>query len=133
MLQIVRLALADRGVGLLPFNLAGILIVLGLMHARSTLPSAVGLAVLAFWSMLLTFTAVALAGLGKLKGVEERLDTEYLLSDEMIDVGVMIGLYAVFWIIEAARLVVSRRHQGARLNEEPYNGADGGDKVALSV
>ncbi|SPO25056.1 uncharacterized protein UTRI_01573_B [Ustilago trichophora] len=104
-LQIVRLALADRGVGLLPFNLAGILIVLVLMHARAPDSSAVSSTVLAFWAMLLTFTSVALGGLGKLSGVEDRQGTEYLLSDEMIDVGVQIGLYAVFLIIEATRLV----------------------------
>ncbi|SNX82203.1 uncharacterized protein MEPE_00909 [Melanopsichium pennsylvanicum] len=106
-LQIVRLALANRGVGLLPFNLAGILIVLVLMHLRTSTTRAVSLTILAFWSMLLTFTSVALAGLSKLNGAEDRKGTEYLLSDEMIDVGVQIGLYAVFWLVEAIRLVKS--------------------------
>ncbi|CBQ70232.1 conserved hypothetical protein [Sporisorium reilianum SRZ2] len=106
-LQIVRLALAHRGVGLLPFNIAGILIVLVLMHVRTPAASAVSLTILLFWTMLLAFTSVALAGMGKLNGIEDRKGTEYLLSDEMIDVGVQVGLYAVFWIVEAARLAKS--------------------------
>lgn len=128
-LQIVRLALANRGVGLLPFNLAGISIVLVLMHVRTPDSVAVSLTILAFWSMLITFTAVALAGMGKLVGIEDRKGTEYLLSDEMIDVGVQVGLYAVFWIIEASRLVkrLLTSHEAsrgaARLPEQPH--ADG--------
>lgn len=106
-LQITRLALANRGVGLLPFNLAGILIVLVLMHLRTPSSSAISLTILSFWTMLLAFTGTALGGLGKLNGIEDRKGTEYLLSDEMIDVGVQVGLYAVFWIIEATRLIKS--------------------------
>lgn len=103
----MRLALANRGAGLLPSNLAGILIVLVLIHVRTPATSAVSLTILLFWTMLLTFTSVALGGLGKLDGVEDRKGTEYLLSDEMIDVGVQVGLYAAFWIVEATRLVKS--------------------------
>lgn len=126
-LQIVRLALANRGVGLLPFNLAGILIMLVLMHLGTPSPRAVSLAIFAFWTMLLTFTSVALGGLGKLNGIEDRKGTEYLLSDEMIDVGVQVGLYAVFWIVEATRLVKSllaarKQSEGtARLPEHPHH------------
>lgn len=93
--------------GLLPFNLAGILIVLVLMHLRTSCSTAVSLTILSFWTMLLTFTSVALGGLGKLNGIEDRKGTEYLLSDEMIDVGVQVGLYAVFWIVEVTRLIKS--------------------------
>ncbi|SOV07288.1 uncharacterized protein UDID_01262 [Ustilago sp. UG-2017a] len=132
-LQIVRLALADRGAGLLPFNLAGILIVLVLMHLRTPDLRAVSSTILAFWTMLLTFTAVALPGMGKLEGIEDRKGTEYLLSDEKIDVGVQIGLYAVFWLVEASRLVkrsVAARKESrgsAKLPETPHN-----DGLAMS-
>lgn len=143
-LQIVRLALADRGVGLLPFNLAGILIMLVLMHVRAPDLSAVSLTILVFWTMLLSFTSVALGGLGKLNGVEDRKGTEYLLSDEMIDVGVQIGLYAVFLIVEATRLVkrlVATRQESrgnARLPEHgPHDGIatsqSAEDKPAIAV
>ncbi|KAE8219402.1 hypothetical protein CF319_g6895 [Tilletia indica] len=108
-LQIVRLALANRGIGLLPFNLAGILIALFLMLAPSSpsrkARSATSLALFLFWSLLIAFTSVALAHLTSLKGIEDRLGTEYLLSDEALDVGVQVGLYAVFWLVEAARLI----------------------------
>lgn len=130
-LQIVRLALADRGVGLLPFNLAGILIVLVLMHVRTPDGVAVSTVCLAFWSLLITFTSVALAGMGKLEGIEDRKGTEYLLSDEMIDVGVQVGLYAVFWVVEALRVLhrlTTARKQAlgtARLHEQPGSEALG--------
>ncbi|SAM74873.1 uncharacterized protein UBRO_01262 [Ustilago bromivora] len=132
-LQIVRLALADRGAGLLPFNLAGILIVLVLMLLRTPVLRAVNSTILAFWTMLLTFTAVALPGMGKLEGIEDRKGTEYLLSDEKIDVGVQIGLYAVFWLVEASRLVkrsVAARKESrgsAKLPKTPHN-----DGLAMS-
>ena len=97
------------------------------MHLRTASSLAVNLTVLSFWTLLLAFTSVALGGLGKLNGIEDRLGTEYLLSDEMIDVGVQVGLYAVFWIVEVTRLLesllVSRKAvQGsARLPEHPQN------------
>lgn len=83
-----------------------------LMHLRTNAHRAVSLTILAFWSCLLAFTAVAEVSFSKLKGVEDRLGTEYLLSDEMLDVGVQIGLYAIFWLFEATRLVLSfgRKH-----------------------
>lgn len=99
--------------------------------------------ILAFWSMLLTFTSVALASLGKLNGIEDRKGTEYLLSDEMIDVGVQVGLYAVSWIVETTRLIkrplttrmVSRAT--TRLPEHPlHDGAttsQSEDKVAIGA
>ncbi|KAK0521287.1 hypothetical protein OC835_005951 [Tilletia horrida] len=108
-LQIVRLALADRGIGLLPFNLAGILIALILMLHPSpptrSARAATSLALIAFWALMIAFTAVAIATMQKLVGIEDRKGTEYLLSDELIDVGVQIGLYAVFFLVEAARCV----------------------------
>lgn len=78
-----------------------------LMHLRTAAPRAVSLTMIGFWSCLLAFTAVSEAGFSKLKGVEDRLGTEYLLSDEALDVGVQIGLYAIFWLFEATRLVLS--------------------------
>ncbi|KAL9938063.1 hypothetical protein V8E36_002686 [Tilletia maclaganii] len=104
-LQITRLALADRGVGLLPFNLAGILIALFLMLHPSpptrTARTATSAALFFYWSLLIVFTAVAIATMQALKGTEDRLGTEYLLSDELLDVGVQVGCYAVFWLVEA--------------------------------
>lgn len=135
-MQIVRLALANRGVGLLPFNLAGILIVLVLMHLRTSSPIAVSMTIVAFWSMLITFTAVSLGGFGKLVSVEDRQGTEYLLSDEMIDVGVQVGLYAVFWIVEVLRLIKivfaahSESRGNARLHEHNNDSATMQDKEA---
>ncbi|CAD6889251.1 unnamed protein product [Tilletia laevis] len=108
-LQIVRLALAHRGVGLLPFNLVGIIIALVLMLHPSppsrSARTATSLALLSFWSLLIAFTAVALAHFHSLVGIEDRKGTEYLLSDESLDVGVQVGLYGIFFLVEAARLI----------------------------
>ena len=70
--------------------------------------------------------------MGKLEGIEDRKGTEYLLSDEKID-GVQIGLYAVFWLVEASRLVkrsVAARKESrgsVKLPETPHN-----DGLAMS-
>ena len=71
--------------------------------------------------------------MAKLEGIEDRKGTEYLLSDEKIDVGVQIGLYAVSWLVEASRLVkrsVAARKESrgsSKLPETPHN-----DGLAMS-
>ncbi|PWN32715.1 uncharacterized protein FA14DRAFT_77038 [Meira miltonrushii] len=106
-LEIVRLYLADRGAGLLPFTLASIVIILVLMHVplpdRMLLPTSA--LILTFWTFALVFTSVQLATLGKLAKIEPRTNTEYLNSDQQIDVGVAVGLYAIEFLVEGHRLL----------------------------
>lgn len=106
-LEIVRLYLADRGAGLLPFTLASLVIVLVLMHVplpgKMLLPTSALL--LTFWTFSLVFTSVQLSTLAHLANVEPRAKTEYLNSDQQIDVGVIVGLYAVEFLVEGHRLL----------------------------
>lgn len=117
-LEIVRLYLADRGAGLLPFSLAAILLVIILMHVPLPVharPVANAL-ILVFWILSLVFTSVKLATLNRLRDIEPRARTEYLNSDQVLDVGVMVGLYGLEILVECARLFTSVR-QDKQANE----------------
>lgn len=106
-MEIVRLYLADRGAGLLPFTLASLVIILVLMHIplpdKMLLPTSA--LILTFWTFSLVFTSVQLSTLAHLANVEPRAKTEYLNSDQQIDVGVIVGLYAVEFLVEGHRLL----------------------------
>ncbi|CEH15762.1 hypothetical protein CBOM_04981 [Ceraceosorus bombacis] len=125
-LEIVRLYLAHRGAGLLPFTLAGIVLVLIVIHVRVTphirlLTSSI---TLFFWILSVVFTSVKLATLSKLQGPEPRIggyEDEYHDADQLIDVGVIVGLYAIFVIVEALRLPLLLRgsRASAGLQESP--------------
>jgi hypothetical protein len=93
-LEIVRLYLADRGAGLLPFSLASLVIILILMHIPmpAQVRFATGAVILVYWVLSLVFTSVQIATLTSLSGVEPRTATEYLNSDQIIDVAVIIAL-----------------------------------------
>lgn len=93
-LEIVRLYLADRDAGLLPFSLASLLIILILMHIPlpRRLRPATGAVIVVFWLFSLVFTAVQLATLVHLQNIEPRAQTEYLNSDQIIDVSVIVAL-----------------------------------------
>jgi hypothetical protein len=93
-LEIARLYLADRGAGLLPFSLASLVIVLILMHIPLPVQvkPATGSVILVFWFFSVIFTAVQLSTLSSLSKVEPRLLTEYLNSDQIIDVSVFEAL-----------------------------------------
>lgn len=105
-LELVRLYLADREAGLLPFTLGGILLSLLLLHlpaAPSMRPLASGLLLL-FWSLSLGLTATKLATIKRLEGPEPRIGTKYPASDQVIDLAVIVGLYGFFVICEGVRL-----------------------------
>ncbi|UZJ51148.1 hypothetical protein CBS101457_000468 [Exobasidium rhododendri] len=96
-LEIVRLYLADRGAGLLPFSLASLVIILILMHVPlpTQLRPATGSVILVFWFFSVIFTAVQLSTLSSLMDVEPRFGTEYLNSDQIVDVSVFEALVSV--------------------------------------
>jgi hypothetical protein len=96
-LEIVRLYLADRGAGLLPFSLASLVIILVLMHIPLPLQvrTATGLVIVVFWLFSIVFTSIQLATLSHLMNVEPRAGTEYLNSDQIIDVSVIVALVSV--------------------------------------
>lgn len=100
-LQIARLATAMLGVGLLPFTYAGVLLALA-THILFDSKLARGLNML-YWIMLLTTMALLVAALAD-EGSDSRngiypID-QYKVSDEIIDVAVMIGVAAVLCLLE---------------------------------
>lgn len=112
-LEIVRLYLADRGAGLLPFTLASLVFVLVLLHLPLPITSAVrpalSLCILVFFVLSLIFTSVELATLNMLQPIEPRSLTEYLDSDQVLDVAVIVALYALEVLVEAHRFLLVLR------------------------
>lgn len=87
-LEIVRLYLAHREAGLLPFTLGGIVIVLILMHVRTsvTVRPYTGLICLIFWTISLALTSLKFAVLVKLQDIEPRIggyQDEYHDADQV--------------------------------------------------
>lgn len=88
-LEIVRLALvkpSSRGIGLLPFTLASILLILIVIHlpvhstSSAIRPWMTSVLALCFWIPALIFTSIKLRVLGILMGPEPRTGSEYLDS-----------------------------------------------------
>lgn len=84
----MRLYLAHRGAGLLPFTLGGILIVLILMHVRTsvTVRPFTGLICFIFWTISLALTSLKFAVLVKLEDTEPRIggyQDEYHDADQV--------------------------------------------------
>lgn len=66
---------------------------------------AVSLAILTFLLLILVFTAVKLATLCHLQYLEPRSETEYLSSDQIIDVSVIVALYVLGLVVEGLRFL----------------------------
>ena len=100
-LEIVRLSLAHLGIGLLPFTFFAI-VVAGFLRLTSGLQGRVRgwrWANLALWTALAIMRSVKVAGEVK-EGVNTRKATKYPVVDELTDVSVMVGVYAVLGILE---------------------------------
>ncbi|MCJ1379787.1 hypothetical protein MMC17_002890 [Xylographa soralifera] len=107
-LEIVRLALANLGIGLLPFTFVGI-IVAGMLHLTSALSRKESLlgrrrgwtrwVNLSLWTALVIVEAVKITEEVK-EGVGTRVGTKYPMADEVTDVGVMIGVYVALGVLE---------------------------------
>jgi len=116
-LEITRLALANLGIGLLPFTLVALLIA-GSLHLVSSIKTSrrgtssavrgsrlggrrgwTRFANLFLWVNLIIVNVVKIVEETK-EGINTRVGTKYPMSDEVIDVGVMVGVYAVLGILE---------------------------------
>jgi hypothetical protein len=118
-LEIVRLELLHFGIGLLPFAFVGLILgallhwsegVRGWIRGWQTINAVV-------WIGGVVTSAVPVVGLRK-EGINGRKGSKYPISDQVIDVGVMAGVYAMVAILE---LVLGfwralRRARGAREN-----------------
>jgi hypothetical protein len=83
-----------------------VLLIMHLRYAPSLRPVTNAI-VLIFWAASLVLYSIRLAIFVKLMPMEPRDNTEYHDADEQIDVGVIVGLYAIFFIVEAVRLPMS--------------------------
>jgi hypothetical protein len=119
-LEIVRLSLEDFGVALLPFNYVGL--ILGLVvHAtngyRGRIPASfwVGLNVF-LWLGMMIVSLVKVGGLVKMesRGIY-RTDSKYPMSDWVIDVSVIAGVYLALFILE---LCLRRWHRKGMVRRE---------------
>ena len=100
-LEIVRLSLAQLGIGLLPFIFIS-LVMAGLL--RYILIFRRGFQQLR-WMNLGLWTALAVTNSVKLsqevkEGIDSRKGTKYPVVDEITDVSVMIGVYVTLGILE---------------------------------
>lgn len=109
-LEIVRLSLTHLGIGLLPFTLVA-LVTAGVVR----LTNGLGGRILA-WKYFSLSLWVALAVTNGVKIAEEtkegtgaRKGSKYPVADEITDVSVMIGVYAVLAILEITLSVRERR------------------------
>ena len=102
-LEIVRLSLASLDIGLLPFTFVT-LVVAGLLRATSGLRGKVMIwrwLNLSLWICLAATNSVKIAQEVK-EGIDARKGSKYPVVDELTDVSVMVGVYAVLAIIEIA-------------------------------
>ncbi|CZT43320.1 uncharacterized protein RSE6_03335 [Rhynchosporium secalis] len=100
-LEIVRLELIHFGIGLLPFMYAGLLIALLLHWSEGVKGKVRGWQAVnaVIWIGGIVMSVVKVVGLNN-EGIDSRKGSKYPLSDQVTDVSVMAGLYAVATILE---------------------------------
>lgn len=100
-LEIVRLALAHLGISLLPFTFVTLFIAAAMRFTRGVKGRVLGWR----WANLAVFIALAITNGVKIaeedkEGINQRKGSKYPESDEIIDVSVMIGVYAALGLLE---------------------------------
>lgn len=106
-LEIVRLALAHLGVGLIPFTFIALLLAAAVRFTRGLGGRTLGWIYLqlALWIALAVTNGIKVAGENK-EGTGARKGTKYPVADQITDVSVMIGVYAVLGILELSLSVL---------------------------
>jgi hypothetical protein len=95
-IEVARLELADLGIGLLPFVWLAFVIAALLrltQGLRGKLPT-YWIAGIVLWVLLLMSSGVKIVQMVK-EGVATRKGTKYPMSDQVTDVGVLMGVYVV--------------------------------------
>ena len=100
-LEITRLSLAHLGIGLLPFTFVSLILAFALHLTHGFSGTIMGWK----WANLAVFIALAIANGVKIaeevkEGIDQRKGTKYPESDEIIDVAVMVGVYAALAVLE---------------------------------
>lgn len=122
-LEIVRLELIHFGISLLPFAYVGLLIG-ALLHYTEGLQGRMrgwqtvnGI----LWIGGVAMCAVKVAGLSK-EGINGRKGSKYPISDQVIDIAVMAGVYAVIAILELMLGFWRALRASVRREETPQSG-----------
>jgi hypothetical protein len=113
-LEIIRLSLIRYGIGLLPFAFAG-LVIGGALHWSKGIHGRVrGWQAMSgvIWLGGTVMTVVKVVGLVKI-GMNGRNTSKYPVSDQVVDVAVMAGIYAAVGLLEVV-LDVWRVRRGHR-------------------
>ncbi|CAF9929982.1 MAG: hypothetical protein ALECFALPRED_004498 [Alectoria fallacina] len=102
-LEIVRLSLAQLGIGLLPFTFVTLIVAAALRFTKGMRGRIYGWKYLnlAAWIALAVTNGVKVAEERK-EGTDARKGSKYPVEDEMTDVSVMIGVYAVLAFLEGS-------------------------------
>lgn len=108
-LEIVRLALIHFGIGLLPFAYVGLIagVMLHWSRGASGRVSAWLAVNMVIWLGGMTMAIVKVVGLHK-EG-DPRKGSKYPMSDQILDVAVIAGVYAVVAVLEAVMGLWRRR------------------------
>ena len=100
-LEIVRLSLANLGIGLLPFTFVTLITAAVVCFTRGLGGRIAGWGYVnvAVWIALAVTNGVKVAEETK-EGIGARKGSKYPVADEVTDVSVMIGVYAVLALLE---------------------------------
>jgi hypothetical protein len=95
-IEVARLELANLGIGLLPFVWLAFLTAafLRFSHALNGKFPTYWIAGVVLWTLLLATNAIKVVEMVK-EGLSTRKGTKYPMSDEVTDVGVLLGVYLV--------------------------------------
>ena len=105
-LEIVRLSLTHLGIGLLPFTLVALITAAAVRFSKGLEGRIYGWNYLnlAIWIALAVTNGVKIAEETK-EGTGARKGSKYPVADQITDVSVMIGVYAVLALLEVTLIV----------------------------
>jgi len=105
-IEIVRMILAHLGVGLMPMDLAGLLLVVILIATRKP---GLEFLVIPYWLLLVPFLGLKTSRLVQLLHLNPMTGTKYPASDWATDVAVQCGLYVVLLGYDVAETLLARK------------------------
>ncbi|TVY41991.1 hypothetical protein LOCC1_G006507 [Lachnellula occidentalis] len=114
-LEIVRLELLHFGIGLLPFAYVGLLLGAGLHASEGFRGHIRGWQAIngVLWIGGMVVSVVQVVGLDN-EGINGRKGTKYPVSDQVIDIAVMAGVYAAIALLEVGLGLWNAKRDGGR-------------------
>ncbi|KAF9524407.1 hypothetical protein CPB83DRAFT_861315 [Crepidotus variabilis] len=120
--ELARFVAEDLGVGLIPMNLVGMILVFGaLLIQRKGRTKTTSMLFLAYFLLLSIFMSVKVARLAKLNQLNPAKGSKYPSSDQLLDNSVILGLELVAVGIEIWTLLSFRRRtlDSSKLDKGP--------------